>query len=69
MFNKFKKGEVIVVCGIGEKSGKFYYHKPGAIIERDPYYKDYLVKFKDGSEDWFTPQYLHEPYTKKKERK
>ena len=65
MFNKFKKGKKIVVCGFGEKLGKFYYQKLAIIKERDPYYKDYLVKFEDGSEDWIIPQYLNEPYTEK----
>lgn len=66
MFNQFKKGEEIIVCGFGEECGKFYYQKRAIIKERDPYYKDYLVKFKDGSEDWIISQYLHKPYTKKK---
>lgn len=66
MFSKFKKGERIVVCGFGKKSGKIYYRKSAIVKERDPYYKDYLVKFKDGSEDWFIEKYLHKIHTKKK---
>lgn len=69
MFNKFKKGEKVVVYGSGEEFGRFYYHEPAVIKERDPYYKDYLVKFKDGSEEWFLSECLKKPYTKKKGNK
>ena len=28
------------------------------VIERDPYFKDYHIRFEDGSEDWLLPKYL-----------
>lgn len=58
MFNKLKKGEFVIVCGYGEEDGTLYINKVGIVIERDPYYKDYLVQFENGTEDWFLPKYL-----------
>ena len=52
MFNKFKKNNKVIVYGYGKTAGKFYKNKPAFIIEKDSYYLDYLVKFKDGTEDW-----------------
>lgn len=65
MNNKFKNGTRVIVCGYGENNGKFYKNVPAKIIGRDPYYKDYLVSFKNGSEDWFLPKYLRKPYLRK----
>ncbi len=61
MFSKFKNGDKAIVCGCGEEFGRFYNYKLGTVKERDPYYKDYLVKFEDGSQDWFPLDCLHEP--------
>lgn len=65
MFNKYKKGSKIFVYGYGKINGKFYENISGRIMECDPYYKDYLIKFKDGTEDWVLPQYLRKPYERK----
>ena len=69
MFNKFKKGSKVIVNGIGLKSNKFYKNKPGWIVERDPYYLDYLVHLKNGTEDWFSSKYLRKPYSIRKKQK
>lgn len=66
MFNKFKNGEKVFVDGIGEINGKKYNNIPAIVINRDPYFKDYLVKFKNGTEDWILPKYLRKPYSRKK---
>lgn len=52
MFNKFKKGEIVICCGIGKCSEQKYIGI-GIVIEKDYYYKDYCVKFEDGTEEWF----------------
>lgn len=70
MFNEYKKGHRVIVYGPGQKldnNGKceFYKNKPAIIIERDPYYKDYCVRFKDGSEDWILAEFLRKPYERK----
>lgn len=69
MYNKFKKGEKVIVCGLGEEHGRFYKNEPAIIIERELYYKDYLVKFKNGNEDWILPEYLRKPYSQKRKRR
>ena len=71
MFNKFKKGHRVIVYGPGQNDGKFYRNVPAIIIERDSFYKDYLVKFNDGSEDWIEPNHLRKPFERgyKKYRK
>ena len=66
MFNEFKNGSKVIVNGIGLKDGKFYKNVPAIIIERDPYYLDYHVKFQDGTTDWLSPEYLRKPYSKRK---
>ncbi len=68
MFNEFKNGEKVFVEGIGQNDGKQYDNVPAKVIERDPYFKDYLVQFKDGTEDWIMPQYLRKPYSRKRKR-
>lgn len=65
MFYKFKKGHKVIVHGPGEEKGKFYKNVPAIVIERDPYYLDYHVKFKNGKEDWILPKYLRKPYERK----
>ncbi len=62
MFNKFKKGCKVIVYGPGQNDGKIYKNIPATVVGRDPYFKDYCVKFKDGTEDWILPQYLRKPY-------
>ena len=68
MFNKFKNGDKVFVEGFGKVDGKFYKNVPAKVIRRDPYFKDYLVRFKDGAEDWLSSQYLRKPYSRKKRR-
>ncbi len=69
MFNKFKNGQAVIVYGYGENDGKFYNNKSAKVILRDPYFKDYLIKFKDNTEDWVLEKYLRIPYNKIKRRK
>jgi hypothetical protein len=68
MFNEFKNGEKVIVYGPGENDGKFYRNIPAKIIERDPYYKDYHVEFKDGTDDWILSEHIRKPYSRKKKR-
>lgn len=69
MRNEFKDGSKVFVYGFGQNDGKHYYKEPAIILECDPYFRDYHVKFKDGSEDWILPKYLRKPYAKKKGNK
>lgn len=69
MFNEFKIGDKVFVEGIGEIDGTVYKNIPAKIVERDPYFKDYLVKFKNGKEDWVLPECLRKPYSRKRKRR
>lgn len=71
MRNKFKNKDKVFVYGTGKNAGVFYRNVPAIIIERDSFYKDYLVKFNDGSEDWIEPNHLRKPFERgyKKYRK
>lgn len=70
MFSKFKNGQKVIVYGPGKKDGKFYKNVPAIVIERDPYYKDYHIRFLDGTDDWLLQKYLRKPYTRiRKEEK
>lgn len=68
MNSKFKKNQKVFVYGPGGNAGFFYKNIPAIIIERDSYYKDYLVKFKDGTEDWISPQNLRKPFERKQKK-
>ena len=69
MHNEFENGTRVIIYGPGENDGKMYFNQPAIIIERDPYYLDYHVKFKDGNTDWFAPEHIRKPYSKKRRRK
>ena len=62
MFSRYKIGEKVIICGIGEFYGTKYENELATIIERDPYYKDYLVKFNNETEDWILPRYIKRQY-------
>jgi len=66
MHNKFKNQTKVIVCGPGQKTGKLYKNIPAEILERDPYYLDYHVKFKDGTDDWLLPKHIRKLYSRKK---
>lgn len=68
MFSKYKKGDKVIVYGIGQNDGKLYKNVPAIIIERDPYFRDYNVRFKNGTEDWILPEHLRKPYTRRRRK-
>lgn len=69
MFNKFKIGEEVIIYGCGKKHGKFYEDLPAKIIERDSYFHDYHVKFKDGTDDWISPEHIYNHIQEKEKEK
>lgn len=69
MHNKFKNGLEVFVCGYGQNNGKYYNNKLAKVLFCDPYFKDYCVKFEDGTEDWILPKYLQKAYAIEKNRK
>ena len=69
MHNKFKDGSKVFVYGRGQENGKYYYKEPAIILERDPHFRDYHVRFKDGTEDWILTKKLRKPKLERKEIK
>ena len=69
MHNKFKDGSKVIVKGPNKSDDKYYKNQLAIILGRDPYYLDYIVRFKDGTEDWFSPKYLQKPMPERKEIK
>ena len=68
MHNEFKNKTKGIVYGPGENNGKMYRNVPAIVIERDPYYLDYHVRFKDGTTDWLLPEHIRKPYSRNKRR-
>lgn len=58
MFNKFKIGDLVRVFGSGKIANQKYTGEIGRVIEKDSYFLDYLIRFKNKSEDWIDEQYL-----------
>lgn len=69
MRNEFKDGSQVIVKGKGKNDGKYYDNQLAIVLERDPYYLDYHVQFKNGTEDWFSPKCLQKPILEGKEIK
>lgn len=65
MFNRFKKKSKVMVYG-PSKAGRFYRNEVAIILERDSFFKDYHIKFKNGTDDWIDADFLRKPYTRKK---
>lgn len=53
MRNKFKRGEFVIINGVGKKDNKKYKNKLGKIIERDDFFLDYNVAISSTEDDWF----------------
>ncbi len=53
MRNKFKRGEIVIVNGIGKKDNKRYRNKLGKVIFFDDFFHDYNVKLSPKEDDWF----------------
>ena len=69
MFNEFKNGSIVIVFGPGKVDDKYYKNVPATIIERDPFFKDYHIRLKDGTEDWVSSIYLRKAHSKRKKNK
>lgn len=58
MHNKFNIQSKVIVNGIGKCNGKIYKNQTAIVINRDPFFMDYNVRFKDGTEDWLEGECL-----------
>lgn len=68
MYQKFKKGTVVVVKGMGKEDPiRRYKYRYGKVVERDDFFHDYKIRFKDGTTDWIDEKYLR--HAKKENRR
>lgn len=58
MFSKFKDYEIVIVNGFGKFDNKKYENQIAVVVCRDTYFRDYNVRFQDGSEDWLDEKFL-----------
>lgn len=69
MHYKFKKGQKVFVKGFGKNNHKYYSNIPAIIVEYDAYYDDYIVKFKNQTEDWISAVDIRKPFERTGKRK
>ena len=65
----YKRNQEVILNGPGENDGRMYHNVSAIIIETDPYYKDYHVRLKDGTEDWLLPKYIRRKYLRTEKRR
>lgn len=58
MFSKFKSKNKVIVNGTGKCNGKIYKNETAIVINRDPFFLDYNVRFENGTEDWLEEECL-----------
>lgn len=59
MYSKFKRGTIVLVNGEGkEEPLKLYKKRYGKVIDKDAFFLDYQVQFKDGTTDWLDAKCL-----------
>lgn len=69
---RFKKNQKVFVKGFGKNNHKYYSNIPATIVEYDSYYDDYIVRFRDQTEDWISSKDIRKPFErafKKKRRR
>ena len=64
MKNKFNKGELVVINGIGKDTGKEYINVFGFIEEKDYYFGQYKVNIMFDTSDWFHEKSLKRVFDK-----
>ena len=58
MFSKFRANDKVIVNGIGKCNGKKYINQTAIVINRDPFFMDFNVRFENGTEDWLDKECL-----------
>jgi len=68
MMNRYKKGELVVINGIGKLHGEENSNVIGIIKEKDYFFNEYLVEIPFGKEDWFKESDLTRVFDKEKKK-
>ena len=69
MHTNYKIGEEVKIIGFGKNNKNYYYYRKAVIIEYDIYYKDYCVRFKNGTIDWLSPKFIRKIKNKRSWKK
>lgn len=64
MMNRFKKGELVIINGIGKNTGEEYSNVLGIIEEKDYYFVQYKVNIMFDNFDWFHEKDLKRVFEK-----
>ena len=68
MMNRYKKGELVIVNGIGKLHSEENSNVIGIIKEKDYFFNEYLVEIPFGKEDWFKESDLTRVFDKDKKK-
>lgn len=68
MMNRYKKGELVIIDGIGKLYGEKNSNVIGIIKEKDYFFNEYLVEIPFGKEDWFKEKDLTRLFDKEKKK-
>lgn len=68
MMNRYKKGELVIINGIGKLHGEENSNVIGIIKEKDYFFNEYLVEIPFGKEDWFKESDLTRVFDKDKKK-
>ena len=68
MMNRYKKGELVIINGIGKLYSEENSNVIGIIKEKDYFFNEYLVEIPFGKEDWFKESDLTRVFDKDKKK-
>lgn len=68
MMNRYKKGELVIINGIGKLHSEENSNVIGIIKEKDYFFNEYLVEIPFGKEDWFKESDLTRVFDKDKKK-
>lgn len=68
MMNRFKKGELVIINGIGKNTGKEFSNVIGIIEEKDYYFVQYKVNIMFDTSDWFHERDLTRVFEKENKK-
>ena len=66
--NRYKKGELVIINGIGKFHSEENANVIGIIKEKDYFFNEYLVEIPFGKEDWFKESDLTRVFDKDKKK-
>lgn len=68
MMNRYKKGELVLVNGIGKENEEKSINSIGIIKQKDYYFNNYYIKLFFGKDDWFKEKDITRIFDKKSKK-